>query len=333
MKTIKVKFIGFWESFDPNEYQFFQAMKKNYDVQICDDADYLICSIWGVKYDYCKYPQVRILFSGENYMPDFNLVDYAISPYPISFLDRHFYLPNCIDKYHRCEALEKRINNYSTEILKNKEYFANFIASHESENNIRGDFFKKLCEYKRVESPGSYLNNMSDGQVVDFTNNSKTDFQRKCKFTLCFESTKHEGFITEKITDAFFAETIPVYFGSDTAKDIFNPKAFIHVPDYASMDDAIARIIELDQNDDEYIAMLNEPIFQPDFSPEAVLAEQELFIRNIFDQPLEKAYRRSRVYWPQRMNDFLVEAKMPENIPLKQLIKLTKQRIISKIKR
>ena len=332
MKTIKIKFIGFWEEFNPNDYTFFQIMQSHYRVEICEDADYVICSIWGDKYDYCHYPQVRIMFSGENYIPDFNLVDYAISHYPIDFLDRHFYLPGCIDTYHHYEKLEESTRNYTKEFLKSKQYFANFIAGHESENGIRGDFFKLLSKYKRVESIGSYLNNMPEGNTVDFKNNSKTDFQRKCKFTLCFESTKHEGFVTEKITDAFYADTIPVYFGSDTVNEIFNKKSFINCSDFNSFDEVVDKIIELDQNDDLYLRMLNEPIFAEGFSPSKIVAEEEKFICNIFDQSLESAYRRSRVYWPQRFNDFLCEARLPGNIPMKGLAKAMGDRVKNKIK-
>ena len=331
MKTIRINFLGFWDDFNPDDYTFFQIMKEHYNVEICDDADYLICSIWGTMYDYCNYPQVRILFSGENYIPDFNLVDYAISHYPITFLDRHFYLPGCIDTYHHYEKLEKAERKYTKDFLKTKEYFANFIAGHESENNIRGDFFKLLSKYKRIESVGSYLNNMPDGAIVDFKNNSKTDFQRKCKFTLCFESTKHEGFVTEKITDAFYADTIPVYYGSDTVTEIFNKNAFINCSDYNSFDEVVDRIIELDQNDDLYLTMMNEPVFAEDFSPSALIAEEEKFVCHIFDQPLEKAYRRSRVFWPQRFNDFLREAKRPDNIPMKRLAKAMSKRLKNKL--
>jgi hypothetical protein len=63
---------------------------------------------------------------------------------------------------------------------------------------------------------------MPNNQTVDYSDQSKTDFQRKCKFTLCFESTKNEGFITEKITDAFYADTIPIYYGSSTITDYYN---------------------------------------------------------------------------------------------------------------
>lgn len=305
MKTVKIKFVGFWDGFNYEENIVYQILKKHYDVKVVDDPDYIICSVLGVPYEYVKYPQVRIMYSGENYVPDFNLVDYALCPYPVSFLDRCCYRPVCIGDLCQLKGIQTQKRDFDKSILKDKVYFANFIASHESEYNIRGDFFKKLCEYKRVESPGSYLNNMPDGKIVWHLNNSKTDFQRKCKFTLCFESTKNEGFVTEKITDAFYSDTIPVYYGSSTVTDIFNPKAFINCSDYPSFDAVIEKIIELDQDDEKYLEMLREPVFvNPDFA-EKITKDIEDFVVNIFEQPLETAYRRSRVYCPKKHEDFL----------------------------
>ena len=63
---------------------------------------------------------------------------------------------------------------------------------------------------------------MPNGEVVNWLDGSKTALQRKCKFTLCFESTNHYGFVTEKIMDAFYSDTIPVYYGSPTVAGIFN---------------------------------------------------------------------------------------------------------------
>ena len=119
------------------------------------------------------------------------------------------------------EHSEQASGGYTKEFVQNKQLFANFISSHESEFNIRGDFFKKLNEYRRVESAGTYLNNMPNGEVVNWLDGSKTALQRKCKFTLCFESTNHYGFVTEKIMDAFYSDTIPVYYGSPTVAEIF----------------------------------------------------------------------------------------------------------------
>ncbi|MBQ8783002.1 MAG: hypothetical protein IJZ57_04440 [Clostridia bacterium] len=305
MKTVKIKFVGFWNGFESEPNLVYDILKKHYDVKITDDADYIICSMFGIPYEYCSYPQVRIMFSGENYIPDFNLVDYALCPYPISFLDRCCYAPVCLNNIDKSEKMLNKDRNYSADFLKTKEYFANFIVGHESENCIRGDFFKKLSEYKRVESPGSYLNNMHGGQTVSFLNDSKISFQKKCKFTICFESTKHEGFVTEKITDAFLSDTIPIYYGSSTVTDIFNSKAFINCNDYSNFDEVIKKIIELDNDDEKYLEMLRQPIFVDADYVKNIQTGIEKFVLSIFDQPLDAVYRRSRIYSPNRHEMFL----------------------------
>ena len=59
-KTVKIKFVGFnWPGFTPEENIVYRILEKYYDVVIMDDPDYIICSIFGEEYEYCKYPQVR----------------------------------------------------------------------------------------------------------------------------------------------------------------------------------------------------------------------------------------------------------------------------------
>lgn len=163
---------------------------------------------------------------------------------------------------------------------------------------------------------------MPGGETVDWRNSSKTDFLRKCKFTICFESTVHYGFITEKITDAFFADTIPIYLGSPNITDIFNRDAFINAADYGSLDEVVERVKELDQDDAQYLRMLSQPILvDPDY-PRRLDEELEKFILHIFEQPYESAYRRCRVYYPQQHNDFLASAiEPPRAYLLKQRVK------------
>lgn len=308
-KSIKVKFVGFWNGFVPEKTMIYIDISKYYDVVLSDEPDYIICSCFAPLYEYCKYPQVRIMYCGEPYIPDFNLVDYAICRYPVKFLDRNFYHPGCIDFRGRFIDLVEREKKYTEDFLKEKIYFANFIASHESEYGIRGDFFKRLCEYKRVESPGTYLNNMEDGATVNWKDSSKPDFQRKCKFSLCFESTKHAGFVTEKITDAFYSETIPVYFGSEEVFEVFNKDAFIYCKSRDDFEETVQKIIELDNDDEAYLNMLNQPIFNPKFDYSAHMAEYEKFIKNIFEQPLDEAYRRSRAYSAREHEEYLLNSK------------------------
>ncbi len=157
MKTVKINYEGVSEEFDKEQNLIYDVLKGNgYDVQITEDADYLICGFSGPNpYTYCGKPQVRIMHSGENYVPDFNLIDYAISPYPIQFGDRSFHFPACVNPRSHWFALADKNRDYSSDFLQGKQYFANFITSHESEYQLRGDFFKELCQYKRVEATGS----------------------------------------------------------------------------------------------------------------------------------------------------------------------------------
>ena len=333
MKTIKLNYAGIDNNFDIESNTICHHLKqRGYDIQISDDPDYLICDVWAnPPYAYCGKPQVRIMVSGENYIPDFNLIDYAISPYPITFGDRHFHRPACTTPAEHWYALSNKERAYSKDFLSTKKYFANFITSHESEFQMRGDFFKQLCKYKRVESPGSYLNNMPDGMTVNWTDNSKVDFQKKCKFTLCFESTLHYGFVTEKLMDAFYADTIPIYYGSSAAAEIFNKDAFINVADYESFDAAIAKIVELDQNDELYLQMLSQPILLDLNLPKKLDTALTDFICHIFEQPLEKAYRRSRVYIPREHDNYLARAVDSETLTMTNLIKRITSKIIGKL--
>lgn len=322
-KTVKINYAGVSEDFNKKGNLIYDILvNQGYDVQISEDPDYIICdTIYPGTYDYCAHPQIRIQYSGENYIPDLNLIDYAISPYPLTLGDRHFQLPACVwPREHWMDVAKRDRSGITMEFVKSKEYFANFISSHESEYNIRGDFFKKLNEYKRVEAPGTYLNNMPDGKSVNWLNDSKTEFQRKCKFTLCFESTCHYGFVTEKIMEAFYADTIPVYFGSPTVTEIFNKDAFVNCGDFDTFDAAIERIRELDQDDAQYLQMLRQPILvDPDY-PDRLEKELGEFVCHIFDQPIQQAYRRSRVYLPKQINDYLSRAVDSETLTMGNLL-------------
>ena len=322
-KTIRINFSGIStrSGFNPQDNFILDLLKRHYNVELCEDPDYVICGVLyegasfmhGVYHEYLlNYPCVRIMIEGENLVPDYNLVDYSICQYPIQYLDRNCYFPGGIEALTNGHCLlfdlQTKKRDYPDSIINEKEYFASFVASHDSRNNLRGDFFKSLNTRKRVESVGTYLNNMSDGKTVDWEDGSKIDFQKKCRFSLCFESTDEPGFITEKIVEAFYCDTIPVYYGSSNIKDIFNPKAFIDVADYPTFEAAIDKILEIENDTDKYLEMLRQPIFNDPLFPEKKMKELEDFLCHIFDQPLEKAYRRSRYLLNQYHEEFMIRA-------------------------
>lgn len=336
MKDVRVKFVAFGQEYDYTKLMFYKILSKHYNIIECDDPDYVICSMLGKPFEHMHYPQIRIMISGENYIPDMNHIDYAVSVYPITLYDRYFTYPGCFDSTNHFAELAKKNRNYPDSFLAEKEFFASFITGVQSENDREG-FFKKLCEYKRVESPGKYLNNMPDGMIVSWQNDSKVNFQRKCKFSLCFESNNQEGFITEKISDAFFSDSIPVYYGSSVAKEIFNPEAYIDVSDYESFDKAIERIIEIDNNDELYMHMMRQPILKDPNYYENVVNAYEAFVLNIFEQPIEQAFRRARGFTPKHIEDEIKTLVSPEelstckNVSIRMLINAAIRRAVNKL--
>ena len=323
MKKIRINFTGMSirSNFDPYHNPILDILKKHYEVEICDDPDFVICGVlypggyWsnGVFDKYVMdYPCVRVMIEGENYVPDYNLVDYSISPYPIQYFDRNFYFPCGVEALTTgvsyLPELQKKNRDYPDSFLGTKQYFASFIESHDSEHQERSTFFNQLNSIKRVESAGSYLNNMENGYRVNWLDGSKTEFQRKSKFSICIEPLKHDGWIAERIVDGFYNDTIPIYYGSANISDIFNPRAFINLNDYEDFDSAIKRIQEIDNDDELYMYMIRQPIFnQPDF-PERLMKDLEDYLCHIFDQEPEKAFRRARIYSPKKHEEFMARS-------------------------
>ena len=56
---------------------------------------------------------------------------------------------------------------------------------------------------------------------------SKRPILEQYKFSLCFENSTHPGYLTEKVLDAFFAGSVPVYLGNPAVLSIIPEEAFI----------------------------------------------------------------------------------------------------------
>ena len=302
LKTIRIKFIGFTKEFNYLEFLPYKILKRHFNILISDKPEYVFCSVYGTPYEYCKYEGVRILFSGENYSPDFNLFDYAIGFDNLCYEDRFIKLNLSFFSKSDIKSVKKKHININQNVLDKKMTFCNFIYGHPAKD--RDYFFKLLQTYKRVDSPGRHNYNMKNGFKA-FSYDKKLEFQRQCKFTIAIESTSLKGFNTEKIIHAFSSKTIPIYYGDPNISKVYNSRAFINCHEFDSFDSVLNRIIELDNDDSKYLEMLSQPAILDTEKQTKHEQELEKFLINIFAQNLEKAYRRSRVYLPQSHNDKL----------------------------
>ena len=286
MKKIKIYFTDFWPSFDHRDNFIYQILTDIYDVEIVEDTpDCVFYSVFG--HEYTKYDCVRIFYTGENVRPNFLMCDYGIGFDDVELDDRYIRYPHWHLYPKDCDMAQNRelrpINDG------NRDKFCNFIYSNGNAMTPRDEFFYRLSEYKRVDSGGKHLNNIK-GSVKD-----KIAWCSQYKFSIAFENSSTPGYATEKLLQAFAANTVPIYFGDPQIARDFNPRAFINCHDYDSFDDVINKVKELDHNEDKYIKMLEEPAIN-----RGVIEEQnealKKFLTNIFEQSPKQALRRQKAF-------------------------------------
>jgi len=290
--SLRIKFTGFWSGWNCTSNRFTNLLSDRYDVQVCDDPDFLIYSCFSK--EYLDYRCTRIFYTAENRRPDFRFCDFALT---FDHLDHpnHYRLPNfATNKHYPSLVKPAPMTQAETErILAAKSGFCNFVYSN-SRCRKRNRFFEKLSKYKRVDSGGRWLNNIGK-PVVD-----KVQFLRQYKFTIAFENSSYPGYSTEKILHPMVADSLPIYWGNRLVHLDFDPRSFLNYFDYGSDETLIERIIELDRNDKLYLEYVKQPWLhnnEPDrrFSREALLAYFDL-IFNLRKTPVAVA-RRNVHYW------------------------------------
>jgi hypothetical protein len=318
MKDIKIKFTDFPGPCNPEA--IISMLSKKYSVIIEDkDPDYVIYSVFG--YDFLNYKNsIRIFFTGENVHPDFNLCDYAFGFDWLEFEDRYCRCPNYLLYKEFSELLEARSSKISPKILDAKK-FCNFIYSNANAAPYREEIFHKLNKYKKVDSAGLYLNNtnliVGSPSLGNEATQNKIVFQKNYKFSIAIENSSTIGYTTEKIIHALIANTIPIYWGNPKVGREFNTKRIINCHEYDSIDQVVERVIEIDNSNELYSDIINEPIFPDNIIPYSLNINN---IINQFDHIFSQgdlAYRRNNYVWGKIYEDkrlFEINASKEKNI-------------------
>ena len=159
-----------------------------------------------------------------------------------------------------------------------KTKFCAHIASNPVRNRMEAH--RKINAYKKVDGLGNCFGEgvgLSQFHGVNTPwEESKLEFLKDYRFSICFENIAKEGYHTEKLFHAKVAGTIPIYWGHKSVENDFNKKCFINLVDYSSIDEMVEYIKYVDSNEDVYQSYANEPLFVdsviPDrFRPESVL--------------------------------------------------------------
>jgi alpha(1,3/1,4) fucosyltransferase len=263
--------LGFVDTFDGCADFFTDWLSMEYNVIRNDtNPDYLIFGDenFGTKnlqYEDC----VKIFYTGEN-RRFWNYKCHHALTFDHFDDDRHYRLPLYVLNIH---YLQRRLGFEHPNLTRpaqryhERTRFCGFVNSNplcETRNN----FFHELSKYKQVDSAGPLYNNI--GRVLPRGEDGiihKINFLKECKFTICYENGSHPGYVTEKALEAWYAGSVPLYWGSPTVALDFNPNAMLSWHDVLNQDVFIRQIEAYDKDDALYNRVMEEPLFANKVEP------------------------------------------------------------------
>lgn len=296
--TLKITFADFWDNFLETDNYFYNLLSTKYNVVIDDkDPDLLFFSVdYGRRKERDRYKNHRckkIFFTGENIRPNFDGEDnieyprYSIGKCDFAFTfdyiedERNYRFPlwaffmNWFDRPynpHRDPAYLVPLNNVLHKNTDDKKFFCNFLFQNTSGERL--NILDTIQMYKPVMCAGRLRNNAPPiGGRGD--QKEKIDFISQFKFTIAAENSKYDGYTTEKMIHPMSVGSIPIYWGSDRVTEEFNEKAFVNA-NKLSGQELLDRIIEINEDDELYQSIINEPVFPNNEIPEHILPENVL---------------------------------------------------------
>ncbi len=285
---LKIAVANWWEDKEIKEFKksvLYFILSQRYTITLHQNpnkpSDLVFSNPLGSARKILSYQNTkRVFYTGENEVPNFNLFDYAIGFDELDFRDRYLRMPLYYAHLHyeaelvndttspyklqpdSLYALKKPSHHFkenhpnlcaliNNEIDPLKRGFASFVASNPNTPK-RNAFYDALNSIEPVTGGGSVRNTL--GYKVE----NKNEFLSQYKFNLCFENSQGYGYVTEKILDAYFSHTIPIYWGSPSVAKDFNPKSFVNVCDFKDFDEAIDYVRYLHTHPNAYLDMLYE---------------------------------------------------------------------------
>ena len=291
--TIKIDFCDFWPHFCKTDNFFYHILSKHYNLVLHDYPDFIIYSMVNNPF-HKLHNCVRIYYGVESFLPDWSVCDYAFTSHYLDDDPRHLRLP--LYAFWDDPKVLVKEDGEAERVMAHKTKFCSWLASnHSRKTRVRTNFFHRLSRYKPVDSGGRFANNV--GYVVPQGPYGKRDFIKPHKFNMAFENISLVGYTTEKIFEAMQMRCIPIYWGSSRVNEEFNPKSFLNYFDFPNEEALIQRIIELDRNEDQYLAVLREPYYHHN-RPNIYCSEERFLeqFEKIFSTKIKPAAQRRKFF-------------------------------------
>ncbi|MFM8733290.1 MAG: glycosyltransferase family 10 domain-containing protein, partial [Phycisphaerales bacterium] len=235
---------------DPMRMPWMHALRRRFDVEVVPieaSADVLFFSDFGT--GHFRHQGLKVWFSCENMLPDPHQSDFALTSLHRPGDPRHFRIPEFLYAIDSPDALVRPSGFDAAAEARAKRHFCSFGVSN-PRGRERNALFRALDARRGVRSGGRHYNNVG-GPVRD-----KRAFVAECRFAICFENTEASGYTTEKLTDAFLARTVPIYWGNPDVAHDFDPRSMVLAYDFPSPEALADKVLALDRDESAYAACL-----------------------------------------------------------------------------
>lgn len=227
-KLIKINHINFFHGFDDVlcREKVFMDLCNQFDFQIgefgkCDfQPDVLLINCYGPH----RIPEtnaIKVGYYTESIDPELSCCDYFFGCEYREVINHPKY---CRAVYGQLNSRLHEACNDPDRVLATKKNFAAYVYTHRIK--FREKFCLKLARYRNVACPGLSLKNCND--LDQFSrwhpdwHPKKIEYLSTFKFTIAFENSRRPGYVTEKLFDAYEANSIPIYWGDPMLDKIIN---------------------------------------------------------------------------------------------------------------
>ena len=281
----KICVVNFWEgAFDGDFLEYFFGACFN-GITYTDnphEANLIVTSVFGNVY---TDPAKTIAFIGENIRPSFVGYNYSFSFDYDSYSGRNHRLPlwyarlawpDFVQKprkpnshnhgYEDLISIKSLMTGRTLDISKKTKFCAMIAGNPEG---LRVNLYNSLSKYKQVDGYGNMFGNS--------LRTSKFDILPEYKFCLCPENSVYDGYVTEKLIDAYAGGCVPIYSGTMSVAEDFNYRAFLNYQEIKNVEALVNYLIDYDENLEWYQDMYEEPLI----TKEPKLDDAIAFVRNI----------------------------------------------------
>lgn len=281
----KLSISRFWQGCTPELFAQRHPELSALGIDIVDDVantDIVVYSVFGD--DPLPKGGIKVFYSGENVTP---LMQVKRKPlerfeYALTFSRRtydftiHKRLPNyCVAGRHLGYEFDDLT---APRIVDDRSRFCCFL--HGNSVPFREDFVRQLSKYKRVDCPGRSLNNME----VVVSKSQTIEFLSQYKFVVCFENERGDGYVTEKIVNAYRAGCVPIYWGDHFVVADFQPGSMINANCFSDFGQLVSYVAWVDQNIAAYRSIRScSPLFGSQVPEDLTVASLTSFWRRVVD--------------------------------------------------